>query len=349
MSKLIEMNYMKIAIKNSLLVLAAAMCVLSCKNKEEETLPSLDGSPAFRLDPYYKLGDRIDITPGTVNAKEGVEVRYAWKISSLMDSADTSEFEDGRFSFVFDKDTTGSFTVSCTAFADGYYSSTGTAGITLVKAGLNSGSIQDVTFQEDDGNFWDERPGQPGGKQSYYTTTIGEDTWFKQNLAYTTTENKIGLAYLDCEATGDVMGRFYSWEEAMKACPDGWRLPAESDFLKAAEVVTGKSLSLMEDWKDVNGAFMVYASFNGDQLWEYWPAVKVSNDSGFSALSFGWCNLGEKKFQGVTKSAAFWTADEVNTSQAVYRYMVVDKPYFYRGIGDKENFGASVRCIKIEE
>ena len=120
MSKLIEMNYMKIAIKNSLLVLAAAMCVLSCKNKEEETLPSLDGSPAFRLDPYYKLGDRIDITPGTVNAKEGVEVRYAWKISSLMDSADPSEFEDGRFSFVFDKDTTGSFTVSCTAFADGY-------------------------------------------------------------------------------------------------------------------------------------------------------------------------------------------------------------------------------------
>ena len=40
MSKLIEMNYMKIAIKNSLLVLAAAMCVLSCKNKEEETLPT---------------------------------------------------------------------------------------------------------------------------------------------------------------------------------------------------------------------------------------------------------------------------------------------------------------------
>ena len=145
------------------------------------------------------------------------------------------------------------------------------------------------------------------------------------------------------------MGRFYSWEEAMKACPDGWRLPEESDFHKAAEVVTGKSLSLVEDWKDVNGAFMVYASFNGDQLWEYWPAVKVSNDSGFSALSFGWCNLGEKKFQGVTKSAAFWTADEVNTSQAVYRYMVVDKPYFYRGIGDKDNFGASVRCIKIEE
>lgn len=329
--------------------MAAASCLLACNKDDEKTKPSLTGSPSFTLAPFYKLGDKIEITPAEVTADDGSEVRYSWRVSSLMEKADTSEFEDGRFSFVFEKDTVGSFTVSCTAFADGYYSSSGSTSITLVKAGLNRGSIQGIVFKEDDGFYEDERPDQPEGSQSYYVTQIGDQSWFKQNLAYTTSSKSIGLAYLDCEATGVVMGRFYSWYEAMNACPEGWRLPSESDFKNAAELVSGKSLVKEEDWKDVNGAFMTYATFNGDVLWEYWPQVKVNDATGFSALSFGWCNLGEKKFQGVTASAAFWTSDEFNAEQAVYRYMVADKPYFFRGLGNKEHFGASVRCIRDNE
>lgn len=333
---------------------AAAILLLaavSCKHKDEEdTKATLGSSPAFTIEPYHRYGESLTLTPKKVDSPaDGVEIGYSWQVSSLMSKRDTSEFEDGHFTFKFDKDTLGSFTVSCSAFAKNssdYYSTSATAAITLVKAGLNTGSITGIPLKSDDSTFSDVRAGQPDGVVRYYITKIGSQMWFKQNLAYTTNSRQYGLAYLDCEAASDVFGRFYSWEEAKTVCPSGWHLPSEAELMAAVETSTGLTLNKEEDWKDANGAMMVYAKFNDTVLWEYWPDVKVTNNSGFSALPFGYCNLGDKTFNGITKTAAFWTADEFDAEKAVYRYMVDDEPYIYRGYGDKEYFGASVRCVR---
>ncbi len=334
---------------SAIIAIVATVAICSCKKEEETTYLYLDGYPSFTVDPFLSRGSTVVLTPNPVelnkDAEEGTTVGYYWTISALAEDRDTSAFDDGHFTYTFDKDTIGTFTIGCTAFAKGHYTASATASITLVRAGLMDGSISGVFLKIDDGVFVDDREGQPNEDQEYYYTVIGGKTWMKENLAYTALETPYGVPYINCEAMNHVFGRYYSWEEANKVCPTGWHLPTEAEWLAAAQTVKS-DLVLEEDWDGVAGAFMIYAYFNGDEFWEWWPSVKANNSTGFSALSVGMCNLGDKNFGGVTKSACFWTADEYNTEKAIYRYLVDDQPIIYRGVGDKKNFGASVRCVK---
>ena len=77
-------------------------------------------------------------------------------------------------------------------------------------------------------------------------------------------------------------------------------------------------------------------------------------------LAAGYLNLGartetgeypEAASYGVYEYAAFWTADSVEgeDGMAYYRYMVATQPDLFISKGDKDNFGASVRCVRNAE
>ena len=49
-----------------------------------------------------------------------------------------------------------------------------------------------------------------------------------------------------------IFGKYYTWTEAQTACPEGWELPSDADFVELARKVSGKDDFVEhEEFKDV--------------------------------------------------------------------------------------------------
>ena len=89
------------------------------------------------------------------------------------------------------------------------------------------------------------------------------------------------------------------------------------------------------------------AYFNGNLMWDYWPAVgDITNASGLSMIPAGYYS--NAQFKGLNEYAIFWTADSVKDEEgmAYYRYVICDQPEFQLGKGEEKTFGANVRCVR---
>ena len=219
--------------------------------------------------------------------------------------------------------------------------------MTVVKGGLD-GSITGTGIKDKDQHITAD------GITYYYETINGLD-WFRNNLA----DPAYGAPQAKAEAMSDVFGRYYSYEEAVKACPEGWRLPTDAEWRALAESVNAPSASKEHGIiPGIAADFMADARFNGAIMWEYWPAVgEITNKSGLAVIPCGYSNLGTKgdngtyptaAFFGVYEYAAFWTADKVEgeDGMAYYRYLICDQPDMQIGKGDVNTLGASVRCVR---
>lgn len=336
-----------------------ALAAISCKEDETETTPTLEGTLTFNAPPEFVApGSTYTMTPSGVTHPEDKNIGYYWKVQPSNPEADTTksyftgldpdtgEPSDGSFTYTF-PDTLQTYTIYGYAYAAGYSYSSGYTYCTTIKGGLD-GSLAGTGIDASDSKIE-----SADGHEYYYENIDGID-WFRMNLA----DDSCGASYRNFEVMSDVLGRYYSYEEALDACPDGWRLPTNAEW-EALCSYLGAEVPAVQ-YSQIGGVaakLMANVTLNGKLLWEYWPEVgEITNSSKMSVIPAGFANLGivsegkypQASFTGLYEYAAFWTSDKVAEEEgmAYYRYLVCDQPDLFIGKGDVRTFGASVRCVR---
>lgn len=333
------MNFRKLLYISALILTAVA-----CDDEEEMiTTPSLDGVlRIMNLPEFIAPKDTVTLTAKGVVHPDGGPVGYYWKVLPSQTKYDTTEVFGHRFS-----DSLKTYTVYCYAYAvDGGYSGLSSAGYTTAVAPGYQGSISGINYKRiaEDSIMVRHMP--------YYYKKIGDQTWTLNNMAV-----REGLPFRNAEVMSEVFGRYYNFADANAACDslkavsgDNWVLPSRSDWDVLESYLSSNTGEGKELGKTPLAAFAANACFNGKEFWEFWPKKigKLTNGSGFSALSTGYANVKAKSFHGEFEYASFWTSDSVADSEteAYYKYVFCDQPGIFTGKGNKESYGASVRCIR---
>lgn len=337
-----------------MMIAALALAAVSCKDDDGETLPSLDGL-RFSCPSFVEPGTKVILTPKGVVHPEGEGVGYYWKVTPVMTTADTTRLEngldkdgnesDGSYTFEF-PDSLGTYSVMVYAFADGYSGDYYQKDVMTIKGGLDN-SVTMTGILKDD-------PKVTVDGIDYYYKEIAGLEWFRKNLASMVS----GTGYEGYDVTSDVFGRYYSYEEALTACPDGWRLPSEEEWLSLCNALGASEADKYGIVGNVASKLFVMAYLNEIPMLEYWPEVgDITNESGLCFLPVGYSNLGERDsegkypaaiYDGIYEYATVWTADNVEEEDgmAYYRYLISDQSDFFVGKGDVKSFGASVRCVR---
>lgn len=135
--------------------------------------------------------------------------------------------------------------------------------------------------------------------------------WFAENLNYKTTQS---YCYNNDENNCTKYGRLYNSEEAQVACPEGWRLPFDTDWPEEISFFEEDSVIIISPKFDIN--------FGGFSLEE--------ND--------------EEKFDEVDEVANYWTIEK--QSGIMTCKMIIPNGFPALGIGLAKTIKLSVRCVK---
>ncbi|MHC1776090.1 MAG: FISUMP domain-containing protein [Lentimicrobium sp.] len=193
-------------------------------------------------------------------------------------------------------------------------------------------------------NYTDPRDGE-----TYKTVKIGDQVWMAENVRYLpevvgpdSGSQTVPLYYVliyegktvtEAKASPyfETYGVLYNWAAAKIACPPGWHLPSEAEWMQLADFAGG-------------------AGSAGDKLKEsgtaHWGVIKdeITDEFGFTALPGGCCLTGGL-FDGLQNFGTWWTNTEFDSTQAAYILMTDNGTGVYKGQSIKEH-GFSVRCVK---
>ena len=173
------------------------------------------------------------------------------------------------------------------------------------------------------GTLLDSRDGK-----SYKTVVIGGKTWMAENLNFATDSS---FCYDDTPANCTKYGRLYQESDAVKACPEGWRIPTADDWMElrnTAESEWSNDLrSILED----------------EETWEINPMIDPvpMNLIGFAARAGGY-RAKTGQYDGEGTKAYFWGESNMNYyAWILSKQYELDKESIMRGY-----FAYSVRCVK---
>lgn len=318
----------------------------SCKDKDESTKKYLDGSLKMEnICPIQKTGATVKVVAGGVTHPKGNRLYVSYSLAGKKDTLDV-QYDPEKTEFdVRMPEEVGDYTLSVIVFpedASDYYSSSTSASLTVVDP---ERSVPEVLYDPNRHNLLRDSRISPVDEYPY--VTVGGVDWMCQNLRYP----KSGVSYYsDC--MDKPWGRFYTWEEAKTACPAGWSLPGDIDFVNLAENLNpGGDYVQYSDFAGAAGSFMVHAAFNGKTLWPYNPTIVIPSEALFMAIPAGYVNRkvdSNFKYSGFESYAMFWTKDSNpdDPGQAMYRYISLDSNILMSGSADKASASMSVRCIR---
>lgn len=315
---------------------SALLLAPGCK-KDEDSTPYLSGEVKFdKIPTYVVYGDSFhrDVTGAYGSGSELVGYRLYDSITAVSDTLrHEGQSGDVSFDYTVTKDTTGTFTLTVYAFCTGYYGLSKSGTFTIVNPSLGEkGSLAGHPFGTALVSFSDD----PRDGARYYTTTVGGSEWMAQNLHYAA----CGAPYSDAEAMSSIFGRYYTYDEALAACPAGWHLPSDAEFISLAG--SGTPHEKISGGAD---ALKGGLSFNGSEMWAYSKSsVKVTNSTLFTAIPVGYSPT-EGEFRGYGDGAFFWTSDAIDATNSLVRYIRYDSDDIFAGSMDR-SFRASVRCVK---
>ncbi len=312
-----------------LTVFAAGLFASCKKNDSTTTYASFSGSARIlgNVPKFVRAGDTYTLKTTGISRSDGGDYGIYWYNSIYSDYRDTTKKigQAEPYDFEFEvPDTMSTISVRCVYFASGYYTSTASVNAVIV----GPRSLKGQSFVPSQG-FVDKRD-----DKVYHFTKAGGLDWMAENLAY----GEKGGVYFDSPVMETVLGRYYTWTDAQNACPEGWRLPTEADW----DALCGDGKGVVKD-------LISKAEFNYEPMWDYWPVVgDASLKHGFEALPAGYATFDGTKYSFPDESelAVFWTSDEADAKQGVYKYLHEKNPDLMTGRGDKDSFAASVRCVR---
>lgn len=164
-------------------------------------------------------------------------------------------------------------------------------------------------------------------REIYKTVKIGNIEWLTRNLNYDT-----GNSLTSDLPTTDG-GRLYSWNDAVTACLDGWRMPTVEEWRVIINEVGGDSIA---------------ARYLKSQS-EEWDNLQGNDSLGFSALPAGFIpTFSNKKVRSTNKLGSWWAFSMLNEKEA-YQVRMTDVDDRVEIIPTKIEAGLSVRCIREDE
>lgn len=142
---------------------------------------------------------------------------------------------------------------------------------TLSEEELFQQALQSKNISQDGKTLTDKRDGK-----KYAIEIRGDKAWMKKNLAFSISTPRQCL--MEDEQSCKKYGRFYSHQEASKACPNGWHLPDDGEWRDYQ-----KDRSKL-DWKDLGqGGCKSWDGYcESSSTGHYWSASSVKKNTGRS-------------------------------------------------------------------
>ncbi len=166
----------------------------------------------------------------------------------------------------------------------------------------------------------------------YETVTIGTQVWMKHNLNI---ETGISWCYDEDPANCEIYGRLYDWETAKSACPPGWHLPSDAEWITLTDYLRDNAGGKMKSTRTEPDPHPRWRSPNTD----------ATNESGWSGLpgGYGYSNS-YSNFYDLGIYGYWWSSTEGGVDYAWGRSLGFDNGLTSRAGSDKGD-GLSVRCI----
>ncbi len=158
----------------------------------------------------------------------------------------------------------------------------------------------------------------------YKTVTLDKRVWMAENMAW---QDESVTCHANTEADADFIGNYgclYTWEDAKKVCPAGWKLPSKDDFVHLVAFVGGDNSTGAQALRD--------ASWNNG-----------TGANGFAALPAGW--FGNDIYLNFGQKAYFWS--DTDLTQATSWSLSLDNSVVVNDYN--MSLGYSVRCIQDKE
>lgn len=216
--------------------------------------------------------------------------------------------------------------------------------------------IEFVTRAEADGTF-------DYGGRTYSYKTIGTQTWMTENLAWlpgvspsTDGSETVPFYYVygyegtDLNAAKatinyDTYGVLYNWPAAATACPSGWHLPADWDWIILEKYLGMTDAEITRNgWRN-SGNVGGKLKEIGNSNWLS-PNAGATNSTGFTVRPGGNRDYLGGGFGGIGNAAFFWVSSESGTEYSWDRFFYSDNDGVYRNYNPR-GYGFAVRCLKI--
>jgi uncharacterized protein (TIGR02145 family) len=175
--------------------------------------------------------------------------------------------------------------------------------------------------------FTDPRDGY-----GYHVVTIGGARWFAENLRFKTPDSR---CYEADEANCTDQGRLYRFDDAVEACPPGWRVPSE------------------DDWRRLEHAIGMTSAEMGRERGRGEPVarrLKFGGDTGFNVRYSGWIDPYRADSSiAMGRNAAWWTSTSGPPDESAptvwHRDVATDRNSIWRSPVDV-TYWLSVRCVR---